>query len=541
MPRAPKPATTADLEQELQRRRKRREFSLAAVCGRHMKQLAFALCRAPFVIALCSKRAGKTTAVMAMLADNAMSTTGTTNLYLGLTEKAIKYGVIPKLWNRLVRDYALPFTELNADLVATCTTTGSIVRFASVDDSAHIATFMGDELACGLVIIDECQALPLRVLQPLVEEVLMPSLSSTSERHPNPGRLVLIGTVPEVAAGYFFHKYDEAIKAIAAGQAPGFTPFNWNRFDNPFLTNQQAALDRQLKALNIPVTHPLIRRTFFGDVVFDANDTSYHYESARSTYVPISVERLDIGPFHCLFAPLPPGCDRLIVGIDPAQKKDRFAITIFAYDSKRRNQLFQVGEAVTDPGADPLESQWLDALKFVKARYGFVHKVVRDPGSSTATNDLLQHSHGILVESAIKGPGSLKARVDFLADLLARNVCKVILGSELDKDLQIARWDTDALERGTWKFSKVVCSPDVSDSASYIVPYFTDLHAKGPAEKHGTEEEFIAAQMRRYQESLFAPERRRAGKPRRPSVAGNLHAGPIADRLRAVLAGSATR
>jgi hypothetical protein len=508
-----KQTSLVDLQKELDRRKKQRAFSLEAVAGNHGPQLAYLKSTALFALALCSRRAGKSFANMALLAHNAMNTIGTTNLYLGLTEKAVKYSIIPKLWNRLVKTYSLPFTDLNADLVAVCTTTGSIVRFASVDDQAHIFSFLGDELAGGLVIIDEAQALPFALLQNLVEVVIIPALSSTTEEHPLPGRLVLSGTIPQVAAGYFYSKWIES---------DGWEKFNWNRFENPFLKNQDEALARTLKALGVGINHPLIRRDWFGELVFDLNDTAYRYVSERSTYVPLSIERKDIGPFHCSFAPLN-GCDRLIVGVDPAQKRDRFAIVALAYNSSKRDRLIQVSEAVTDPGADPYESEWLEILKVIKSRYGIIHRVIRDPGSSAPTNDLLQHSHGILIEAAIKGPGSLKGRVDFLADLLQRGTCLVIKDGELDKDLASAKWDLNELEKGHWKFSKVTGSPDVSDACSYIAPFFTALGGHQPSAKPSSEDAYWAEQSEKHLAKVWADSNKRPQKRRTLSVAANLY------------------
>src|SRR6187551_2461822 len=102
---------------------------------------------------------------------------------------------------------------------------------------------------------------------------------------------------------------------------------------------------------------------------------------------------------------------------------------------------------------------------------------IRDPGSSSATNDTLLHSHGIVVESATKGPGSVKARVDRMGDLLNRGVAKVIAGSELDHDLRTTRWNDDAREKGKWELDKSQKSPDVSDAGSYAIslPLFSEI------------------------------------------------------------------
>jgi hypothetical protein len=448
---------------------------------------------------------------MVLLALTAMRSNGVTALYIGLTEKAVKYSIVNKLWKPLVRKYKLPFTAVNSDGVATCTTTGSIVRFASCDDQAHIESFLGDSLAGGIVIVDECQSIPLNVLQPLVERIIIPALSDTTEEHPEPGKLRLSGTIPTTPHGYFYHQY------VGSNS---WAKFRWNRFQNPHLTKQAEALNEVLKLLGLQRNHPMIVRDWDGELVFDANDTAYHYVSQRSTYVPASLDEMKLGPFACTFAPLR-DCDRVIVGIDPAQRKDRFALTFFGYNSRTKACLWQLGEAVTEPGADPMESEWLEVLREVKKRYGILTKAIRDPGSSSPVNDTLWHSHGILVESAIKGPGSLKARVDLFADLLARGVCKVIKGGQLDGDLQIAKWDVDEREKGRWAFDKSVCSPDVADSGSYIVPFFTRRGAEEVKVNGNPENDFWGEQQAQWAKEIWQKQVHKPGpKPVSKSMWG---------------------
>lgn len=473
------------LEERQRRKAESRPFSIETSTMEGSPQRAFLASQAQYAIALCSKRAGKSAACVRNLALTAMEGQGVTALYLGLVQEAVENAIVHKLWEPLVKKYALPFEPVDSKGIARCTTTNSVVRFGSVDDVRHMATYMGDELAGGLVIIDECQNIPFGVLRFAVEETIMPSLSSTTEEHPIPGRLRLIGTVPETPHGYFYAKYVEE---------NGWEKHGWNRFQNPYLRNQEAALAKDLTLLGLTVNDPYIRRLWFGDVnSFDQNATAYRYQASRSTYVPTAWEAVELGPFHCHFAPKL-DCDCIILGIDPAQKRDRFAMTVFGFN-RAKKQLWHLGECVSDAGADPMESQWLEVVAYVKSRYGQLNKVVRDPGSSSPTNDMLQHSHGIIVESAIKGPGSLKARVDLFADLLFRGICRVVEGSALDADLQACRWDEDALVKGQFKFNKVAGSPDIADSGSYIVPFFTELGKARQKVIYNSADEYWKAQV----------------------------------------------
>lgn len=461
-------------------RRAAKVFSAVAVAGDHVHQLAYLLCVAQFAVCLCSRRAGKSLANMVLLALTAMGANNVTCLYIGLTEKAVKLDTVRQIWNPLVRAYGLPFTEVNADGVATCTTTGSIVRFASVDDSAHIEAFRGGDYAGGIVIVDECQSIHTATLKALVKNIIIPALSSTTAEHPTPGKLRLTGTVPETPHGGFYHYYKNALDADVAGPDPDdFVRFSWNRFQNPYLTDQEPALQKKLALLKLTIDAPEIRRDDFGELVYDANANAYRFApGARNTYSP-TLQRLDLGPFHCTFAPAL-GLDRFACGIDPAQRKDRFAFVVWGWNSAKKDVLYQVGECVTDLGADPMETEWLEITKEIKRRFGSV-RFIKDPGSTAAVNDVLYEAHGIVIEVAVKGPGSIKMRVDRLADLLNRGVAKVFADGMLCADLQAAQWSAKKREEGKWEFDKSTNgSPDIADAGSYAIPLFIAANPKPP-------------------------------------------------------------
>jgi len=81
------------------------------------------------------------------------------------------------------------------------------------------------------------------------------------------------------------------------------------------------------------------------------------------------------------------------------------------------------------------------------------------------------------LESAVKGPGSIKARVDRLADLLNRSVAVVIKDGELHDDLATATWDDEEREKGKWVLDHSQRSPDLSDAGGYplSLPLFTEV------------------------------------------------------------------
>jgi len=115
-----------------------------------------------------------------------------------------------------------------------------------------------------------------------------------------------------------------------------------------------------------------------------------------------------------------------------------------------------------------------------------------------------------VVVSAVKGPGSVKARVQRYSDLLVKDVAKVIEGSELDADLASAKWDGDALERGKWELDKSHKSPDVADAASYALdlPSFTQIGGMKPPPPVLTLQEQLAAAQAKTLADMMKPQLR---------------------------------
>jgi hypothetical protein len=163
--------------------------------------------------------------------------------------------------------------------------------------------------------------------------------------------------------------------------------------------------------------------------------------------------------------------DTFAIGLDPAATADRFAAVLWGWSSKKRMGVWQIAEWVTARKANASETEYLAVIKLWRQRYGVISRTIRDAGSAATVNDVLWRSHGINIEPAIKGPGSLRARVDRLSDLCDTGQAHIIEGSQLAEDLAKAKWDKDARADGRYEWDSAH-HPDVGDAASYgVVPF----------------------------------------------------------------------
>lgn len=472
------PAVKLALQQELWRRVVAR-LTPEVLAGKHEKCLQLLRSLARNIILLCSRRAGKTEFSCRLLLQTAMKTDGCSSLYLALVgPQAGK--VWRRKWKPLLRKLKVQCKH-DELLMQTVFPNESVVQFGGVDDARHVATFLGDSMSGGVCIVDECQA-QAAVVQELVEDVLEPMLSETTEERPIPGRLVLSGTIPKIKVGYFWEMF--AAGLVDNKIAPGtddWERYSFSRFDNPYLTDNQERLNETLAKYGWQADHPTIQKDWYGrwDIANDV--TAIHYRREKSgwtgTVAPWGDTDLPPGKLLC-FLP-PPDVDTFGIGLDPAATADRFAVVLIGWCRSRPAGCWEVAEWVTERGSNAFESQWIEVIKFFKYRYGKIVRTIRDAGSASTTNDLLYRSHGIMIEPAIKGPHSVRARVDRLDDLVQQNKFHPIIGGELESDFMRATWDMKKRREGRWMWDPS-WHPDVLDACSYIIPAYMENSSQAP-------------------------------------------------------------
>lgn len=488
MPKRPTQISRAEALAELQRRCDAAiaAFTPEAIAGGHAFQVSILSSEHQNLLFMCSRRAGKTFLCCALLALTALRTPDVSCLYLALTSGQAKK-VWARTWKRLLRKFNLPAEHSESDMTTTFPS-GSVVVFGGTDDLRHVQTLLGDSMAGGIAIIDEAQSDP-GLMESLVVDVLGPMLDETTAGKPVPGRLVLAGTVPEVAAGYFW-------KTWAANHEVEGSPWGcyaWSRFDNPHEHDNRKHLDSYLRKYHLNEADPIVQRNWFGARVFDAAVTAYRYNPAHA-WVGIPAPWLasldfKVGPLgHEVSVPLtavlpPPGVNTFSIGLDPASRRDRYGIVMWGW-GPLSSEVWQVAEWVTPEGAGTLQSQWVAVLAALREHYGNVVRYLRDAGSAAESIDLIHRDYSMLVEAVAKGPGSLKGRVDRFADVLGQGRCHPLAGSQLERDLTLCRWDQAAREKGKWQWSNVHHG-DTADAGGYgLVGWFDASEPKKVAETY---------------------------------------------------------
>jgi hypothetical protein len=468
----------------------RPQWSLEDFCGGHAPQLAFCQDTANWIHLLCDRQSGKTWGDLGALNDNALAHPGSIGIFLGLIGVGLELSVWPK-WKHDVLERYNVAARPNESLRFTYYDNGSMVAFGGADNLENIKKLLGNRLHNGMFIIDESQDQRSSVLRYLIDQLLPPMMTPTT-------RVIMSGVLPDLPVGYFLDtaEYDPVSKT--GGKGKRWKHHSWGRLDNPHTPEARAmlaALEAEKGA-----NDPQLMRDWKGvQRVWDSSLTAYRYSAARDQWTGTAAPwmwKIDAEPLlpGKLIAVVPPkGIDRFSIGLDPAATADRFAIVLWGWSSKERLGLWQLAEWVTARGANALESQWLEVVKRLKLEYapwGNITRVIRDAGSSRQTNDLLWQSHGLMIEPAIKGPGSLRARVDRLADVLGTGQAHILAGSELENDLKLAKWSLKAREESRWEFDSGH-HPDVADAGTYGAVAYYEQAPLPEVKEQITEEEFM--------------------------------------------------
>lgn len=392
------------------------------------RQLAFVEDPAPFKVAVCSRRAGKTVACAAHLIHTSINNPGVLCLYITLSSKNAKR-IIWKDLKKINRDFNLGGVTNEVELTVTFQN-GSVVYIAGANDRAAIEDFRG--LPIKLCYIDECQSFP-DYIEDLIDDVIGPGLIDYA------GSLCLIGTPGPVPTGYF-HSC-AVVNEI-------WSKHSWTFWDNPHIPKMsgmthQALFDRELRRRGTTPEHPSMQREWFGKWVLDSDSLLVKYDAVKNNFDTLDPKRI----YH------------YIMGIDVGFN-DADAICILAY-SDHEATTYLVDELITTKqGVEELANQ----IKELDKKYK-VTKMVMDMGAlgKKIGEEIIRRYH-IPVEAADKTRKF--ENIEIMNDALRAGRLRAKPTSRFAKDSYLVEVD-----RSKTKPDKLVVSDryhsDIIDSVLY--------------------------------------------------------------------------
>ena len=334
------------------------------------KQLAFVEDPAPFKVAVCSRRSGKTVACAAHLIRTALDTPEVTCLYITLSGTSGKR-IIWKEFKSILKKFEIK-AKVNEIELSFTFPNGSTVYVVGAKDASEIEKFRG--LAMKLVYIDECQSFRA-YLKDLIDDIIGPALMDYA------GSLCLIGTPGPVPTGYFHE---------CAVQSTEWSKHHWTFWDNPHIAikskkTHQEVFDREMKRRGITdLNDPSVQREWFGKWESDDDSLLIHYKEEKNHF-----NTLPVLPNN--------GKYTYVLGIDIGFK-DADALAVLAY-SDYGPDTYLVEELIeTKQGLTELVGQ----VQYLQKKYDIVKMVMDMGGLGKKLGEEMIRRYQIPVEPAEK-------------------------------------------------------------------------------------------------------------------------------------------
>jgi hypothetical protein len=409
------------------------------------EQLKFVQDTSLNTIAVCSRRAGKSTAVAADLVLVASRNAECTALYVtGSRSDAKKI-----IWKEILkfnRVHGLGGVANISELTLSFDN-GSIVRLNGAQDEKEIDKIRGQLPPLKKVYIDEAQKIRDSILVQLIDDVLEPALLDYG------ASISLLGTPGSIPAGYFYrmaHNLKEDGTPLATKV---WSVHSWTFFDNPYIkikskTSHHELLARVLKRRGLSIDHPTIQREYFGKWTLDLESLLIHYDSKKNHFDDLPKLKT---PYNYIM-----GID---LGFDDA---DAIAILAWHDDSPIT---YLVEEQVTSgQGITELVAQ----IELLQKTYPISKMVIDQGGLGKKIAEELRRRHQIPVQAADKA--RKMEHIKFMNDALRTGRLKAKSDSKFAQDSYLVEIDRDKSTPDKIKVSDKYHS-DIIDALlySYVV------------------------------------------------------------------------
>lgn len=222
-----------------------------------------------YLVAQCSRRAGKTNALAIRFFKTMERHPKSTCIYLSLTfdsAREILWPVLHELNDK--HNLGCKFVESKLNMIHP---NGSRLRILGADMSNFIKRLKG--VKSPGIAIDEAQDFGPH-LQSLINDVLTPCLSDYSD-----GWLALTGTPGPVPQGYFFQSTQE--------RRFGYSYHAWTILNNPYMPNPEGFIDEQMKRNEWQSNNPTLLREWRNQWVLDVNSLWVQYNADKNNFVSL--------------------------------------------------------------------------------------------------------------------------------------------------------------------------------------------------------------------------------------------------------------
>lgn len=245
------------------------------------EQNAFVMDPSRYLIARCTRRAGKSTGLGIRFFRTLQRHNGCLCPYIALTRESAKnimWEALQELDERFKIGAKFTASNLSVSLK-----NGSRLQLFGADMKNFIRRLKG--IKTPGAAIDELQDFPAHI-ESLVDDVLGPAILDYED-----GWIALTGTPGPIPSGYFY-------KISEKGEG-GFSRHMWSLFQNPYVPGAKAFVDDLKKRKGWTDANPTLRREYYNEWILDLDILVFKYNEAINHYEtlpkPINEWRIVIG------------------------------------------------------------------------------------------------------------------------------------------------------------------------------------------------------------------------------------------------------
>lgn len=354
-----------------------------------------------FIVAQCSRRAGKTNGLALRFFKALDRHPGALCVYIALTRESARNIMWPVL-QELDEKFKLGLSFTESNLTATHPN-GARLQLFGADMQNFIRRLKG--IKTPAAAIDEAQDFGAHIGN-LVDDVLTPTLTDYSDSW-----LAIVGTPGPIPHGYFYE--------ISAESKHGFSKHMWTLLENPYLPNAAQFIEELKVKRQWDESHPTLQREWRNLWVLDVESLLIKYNKELNHYDA-----------------LPSLKWTYILGVDIGLR-DADALAVLAW-SEATPDIYLVEELITS-GQDITELS--NQISLMMAKYD-ISKIIMDEGAlGKKIAEEIRRRKGIPVQPADKA--RKMENIAFLNEWLRLGRFKAKANSRFAHDANVVQIDWD--------------------------------------------------------------------------------------------------
>lgn len=420
------PSKTGILAEQVKRSSAGRQYNKVSLTAGFGPQNAFVMDESRYLVAQCSRRAGKSNSLALRFFRTMEKHPKTDSLYVGITQESARDIMWP-VFKEMNDKYQLG-CKFNDQRLVMKHPNGATVKLVGADRKDFLKKLRGKKHPG--VAIDEAQ--DLTTLQPLVDDVLTACIADYED-----GWLALTGTPGPVPQGYF---YD-----VSELRKYGYAIHKWTLLDNPYMPKPQAFISDLITRREWKSDNPTLRREWYNEWVKDADSLWIRYDVATNDYIAMPPETQHKWNY--------------VMGVDIGFK-DADALAVLAWSETSPNT-YLVEELVA---SKQKISTLVEQIDMLQKKYN-VYKIVMDEGGlGKKIGEDIRQRFGCPLHPADKA--HKQDNVTFLNDHLRLGKFKAKRDSKFAQDADIVQidWDKSTPQRIVLKKSY---HSDIIDAVLY--------------------------------------------------------------------------